>query len=469
MIPLRESKAMRLPRPDRRFFNKVRMLVACALAGMVLLLPAGVIAAQACVQPGSGIGGTGAQQGGIGGTGDRAGSGIGGTRATAGGIGGTGDQADFGIGGIDIVGTITGFASVCIGELEVHFDSATPVSMNGRPSSLNRLALGQVVAMEAGAGAKGLTARNIAILNALEGPVTRTDPNRGVFEVMGQQVRLAPAVDASRITAGSFVRVSGLRDVRGVVHATRVESAADLREASAIGFLRREGGVANLDGLSVVGLGGSTAGELLVRGQWDGRHLRVRERRADPSLPFAGRVRDVVVEGLVHGRSVQMLQISGFEVRLDSAVRRGVDTTPGIAAGSRVRVAGRIESGRRIIGIEVEIERGRSGVDGRASGRVPGKASDDSTDGGRSSGGDNRGSDDRRGGDGSKGGRESGDRSDGSGDRGSRPEKIDKVEKTDKTEKVEKVEKVERSGKAETAVDRVEKTVKPESGRSGRN
>ncbi len=465
MIRLRVSKSMRLPRTDRRFFIKVRMLAACALAGIVPLLSAGAIAAQACLQPGSGIGGTGAQQGGIGGTGMPA----------AGGTGGTGDQADFGVGGTGIVGTITGFASVCIGELEVHFDSSTPVSMNGRSSSLNRLALGQVVAMEAGAGAKGLTARSIAILNALEGPVTRTEPNRGVFEVMGQPVRLAPAVDVSRITAGSSVRVSGLRDVQGVVHATRVEPAADLRAASAIGLLHRDGAVANLDGLSVAGVGARAAGsELLVRGKWDGRHLQVREWRADPSLPFAGRVRDVVAEGLVHRRSEHGLQISGFEVLLTSAGGQGRDAVSGIVEGSLVRVVGRLEPGRRITARRVEIDRGRSrgGAEDRAGARGPGKNSDDSDDGGRSSGGVYRGSDDRRGIDGSKGGKEPGGRGDGSGDRGSRMEKVDKVEKSDKLEKPEKMdrlEKVEKNGKAETAVDRAERTVKPESGRSGRN
>ena len=461
---------MKRPRPDRRPLAKLRTLLAWALAGMLGLVPVGALAAQACVQPGSGIGGTGAPQGGIGGTGaaaaggtggtgDRAGSGIGGGAAVAGGIGGTGDTADSGVGGTGIVGTITGFASVCIGELEVHFDAATPVSINGQPGKLDQLALGQVVAMEAGRGAKGLTARSIAILNALEGPVTHADAARGVFEVMGQPVRLAAGIDVKRIAAGAAVRVSGLRDLRGVVHATRVEPAVGLRQSSAIGVLRSGRGGPNVDGLRVVGVGDATSGtELLVRGQWDGRRLQVLERRADPSVPFAGRVRAVVVEGLVHERSAQTLRISGFEVRLGSAVRPGGDVNVGMAEGNRVRVTGRLESGRRIVAERLEADRGRgnSGADDRMGGRSTLKGADDAANDGRAGAGrssDSSRNDDggkRGGGSGERGenvgdrggssgdrGSSSGGRSGSSDDRGSRPE----TERNIRVEKVDKVDK----------------------------
>lgn len=451
---------------ERRPARFACLLAACALVGALLLVPTGAIAAQACVQPGSGIGGTGVELGGIGGTGEPAAggtggtgdrAGAGGTGAVAGGIGGTGERADSGIDGTGIVGTITGFASVCIGDLEVHYDAGTPVSINGEASNLGRLALGQVVAIEAGPGAKGLSARNIAILNALEGPVTRVDAARGALEVMGQPVRLDSGVSAARFAAGMLVRVSGLRDVRGVVHATRVEAAVDLREASAVGFVRSDRGGVSLDGLRISGSAGRTGSELLVRGKWDGRYLHVRELRNDPTLPFAGRVRDVVIEGLVHGRSGRRLQISGFEVRLDAAARPNSDRIDGLAEGSRVRVIGRIESGRQIAAARVEIDRGRGGANDRTSGRDLGSESGSSAQDGDSSGG-RSGDSDRRGDGGSGSGKEpSGDRGGGSGDRGVRLERVDKVERADR------IDKIDRSG------DRGEKAVKPESGRSGRN
>ncbi|UUZ77687.1 DUF5666 domain-containing protein [Polaromonas sp. P1(28)-13] len=76
-------------------------------------------------------------------------------------LGGTG-ISEGGIGGTGIVGVITGFASICVNGVEVHFDAGTPVSDNGQPGSARQLAVGQVVAVRAaGAGAE-VSARNIA-------------------------------------------------------------------------------------------------------------------------------------------------------------------------------------------------------------------------------------------------------------------------------------------------------------------
>lgn len=489
------------PHPECWLGAAARALIACLVVGQAGL-PAGAHASTACVQPGSGVGGTGAPQGGIGGTGApsaggtggtgaQADSGLGGTGAVAGGIGGTGAQADSGTGGTGIVGTITGFASVCIGDLEVHFDAATPVSMNGVPSTLNRLAIGQVVAMEAGPGRKGLTARSIAILHALEGPVTRTDAARGVFEVMGQPVRLGPGIQTSRLAPGNAVRVSGLRDARGVVHATRVEPAVGLVEASAIGFLRRVDGLGSLDGLKLAGRAGAAPGaELLVRGKWDGRQLQVREQRSDPSLPFAGRVRDVVVEGLVHDRGDRAMRISGFEVRLEAEIRSRIGRTGDLAEGSRVRVVGRIEPGRRIVATRVEIERGSGNADGRS--RQDGRGSGGKTSGNEeraAAGSDGAGSSGRGSGANSSvsesrnetrekaqgrqtesGGKDHGDRAterkETPADRTSRAEKAEKsekVERAERTERSERTERIEKSDRVEKS-DRLERSEKPATG-----
>ena len=69
--------------------------------------------------------------------------GIGGTGVTAHGekgLGGTGIIAGDpgtggGIGGTGIVGVISGFASICVNDVEVHFDANTPVLDNGKPVS----------------------------------------------------------------------------------------------------------------------------------------------------------------------------------------------------------------------------------------------------------------------------------------------------------------------------------------------
>src|SRR2546422_4023925 len=95
----------------------------------------------------SGIGGTGAPALGslrawwqplVGGTPRSESAGNAGQDVVAGrpGIGGTGIGKDGsgGIGGTGIVGVITGFASICVNGVEVHYDASPPVSADGRPA-----------------------------------------------------------------------------------------------------------------------------------------------------------------------------------------------------------------------------------------------------------------------------------------------------------------------------------------------
>ncbi|MFA6489038.1 MAG: DUF5666 domain-containing protein, partial [Sideroxydans sp.] len=141
--------------------------------------------------------------------------GIGGTGAplaisaleNEGGIGGTGAQAKGGIGGTGIVGTITGFASVCINGLEVNYDDATRVSSNGQAAGIEKLAIGQVIAIDAMDAKNGMLAREIEILNAVEGPVTGLKVEGGLVEVMGQQVRLNDATRLDGIAAVQEITV----------------------------------------------------------------------------------------------------------------------------------------------------------------------------------------------------------------------------------------------------------------------
>ena len=122
----------------------------------------------------------------------------------AGGIGGTGILAHSGgIGGTGIVGTVTGFGSVCVNGVEVHYDSAVPVTSNGSPADAAQLAVGQVIAVEVAYTQKGLEASSIAILTArawpfgpgvtriwLEGLVER-EAQADVLTVFGRAIRLS--------------------------------------------------------------------------------------------------------------------------------------------------------------------------------------------------------------------------------------------------------------------------------------
>lgn len=334
-----------------------QMVFAAALLSAVA--PA-VHAAPVCVDPG-GIGGTGApeREGGIGGTGSPAHEGgLGGTGAPAspvarapGGLGGTGSPSE-GIGGTGIVGTITGFASICVNGLEVHYDESVPLTENGVAATTSRLAVGQVVSIETTSSDRGFEARNISILNAFEGPVTDVG---AALRVMGRPVRVAPGahVDAG-LRLGEAVRVSGLRNAAGDVVATRIERAPAGREASAIGFTDRPD---SLQGLPLAGRPLTAGSEFLVRGQWTSGRLEVTRVVEDPAIPFAGRVREAVVEGLVAQHDPRSVRAGGFTIALDPRTSFAGGGEGDLTADRRIRVHGVFSDRREIRANRVEFVR----------------------------------------------------------------------------------------------------------------
>jgi len=219
-----------------------------------------------------GIGGTGLDEtdSGIGGTGlDDPDSGIGGTglAETDSGIGGTGlDDPDSGIGGTGIFGTITGFASVCINGLEVHYDEDVPVTDNGQPASASDLAVGQVVWIVAADRGGNLVATSISMLSAVIGTVEHVDPEKGLFRVDGENVEMPPSTLAlgqkdGLIEPGVRVDVSGLRRPDGRVVASRIERAGPETQhatMSSVGTLL--GTVPGLRNLSIEGFAGTRVG-----------------------------------------------------------------------------------------------------------------------------------------------------------------------------------------------------------------
>ncbi|PYY66731.1 hypothetical protein CRX42_30790, partial [Pseudomonas jessenii] len=358
------------------------------------------------IQAPGGTGGTGAAPGGMGGTGistDNGGvggtgaplkkrpGGIGGTGAIAGGVGGTGISNDNGgIGGTGIVGTITGFASICVNGVEVHFNKNVPVSENGIAATSTQLAVGQVVAVQAFNSTRGLEAGRISILHVYEGPLTALPRDSLPMRVMGQPVRLASGAQvATGLRAGDPVRVSGLRDARGEVVASRIDRAPGLKEASAIGPVDRSG---YLQGLKLSNHPGP-AQEMLVRGQWSGRELDVSQSRPDPSLPFIGRAHNAVIEGLVQGRQDQRLVVGGFNVTLArDTTFVGVQPSE-LGLDRRVRVIGVFSGARDVTATRIELPRERS--DSPASnqhGRVRGSEQNTDDSSGSGNSGDSSGS-----------------------------------------------------------------------------
>lgn len=151
------------------------------------------------------------------------------------GIGGTGIS-----GSIGVYGRITGFASICVNGMEIHYKKETSVRDMGRSSSTEALRVGQMVAVEAVPGKNGFQARMITIEKAVSGSVTQVDPRAGTLTVQGQMVH-ADREGRTMLAAlrkGDTVAVSGLRRADGSLLASRIEKTQDKN-----GFVRKSAGV----------------------------------------------------------------------------------------------------------------------------------------------------------------------------------------------------------------------------------
>lgn len=331
--------------------------------------------AQACTDPG-GIGGTGIDGGGIGGTGQRA-------------------EAEVGV-----LGVVTGFASICVNGIEVHFDAKTPVALNGDPSSAGALGIGQVVSVLAvGAGTQA-RAQWIDIVDAAVGPVTAVESAGTLLQVNKQRVRidastaLGPGLSRTQLSAaevGDTLRVSGLRTADGTIVATRVETAPPGTRALA----------------------------------------------AEPADPGLGRF---LVEGYVTDAAPQALRVGPTRFSV------GPDTAAQLTRGQLVRLWGRSEGGNRVVE-RADFLSGPFEVRPQRTLRVDLLAP--------------RSREDRRGGgEGERSGRDSEDRSGGHLDRsgsgrggGDRPERVERSGPSDRPERVDRSgpgdrpERVDRSGR----------------------
>lgn len=149
--------------------------------------------------------------------------GIGGTGRTAGfadrGIGGTG------IGTSGIFGTVAGFASICVDGIEVGYDPAVPVEIDGMAATSDALRVGQSVAIVAARGPAMPRAVRVSVRYEVSGPVEAVEnAGEGRIVVAGQRVRvLRTTVGDAAVRPGAWVAVSGLRGADGDIVASRID------------------------------------------------------------------------------------------------------------------------------------------------------------------------------------------------------------------------------------------------------
>lgn len=335
--------------PTSKFLSRALLAQCMALAFLAMLPARPVQAGNNCDTQQGGIGGTGApvEHGGIGGTGDPAkGSGMGGTGSTA---------QDSGIGGTGITGIITGFASICVNGMEVHYDSSTPLEINGQPASANELAVGQLVHAEATGTGDEVVARKISVRHAVSGPVSNVNNGKGQIRVMGQIVQLTDQTInvVGVVQPGDFIRVSGLRKQDGVVVAARIERTSTHSIVSVSGPVSRTGkrefNIANLrvvpeNGKMPEGL--ATGREVHVHGQLQGGMLKAEKIEVAPAIPFGGRNQRLELQGYVGAiQKPGKLRVGETQMELSSQTLAGNKLAP----GQLVRVSAHLTSDRRVV------------------------------------------------------------------------------------------------------------------------
>lgn len=237
------------------------------------------------------------------------------------GIGGTGIAPvrlteDRGMGGTGIVGVITGFGSIWVNGIEVEFDPATPVRIDGSSTRGDSLRVGQVAVITATGSGSRLDARSITIRHEVSGPVEAVESNGTVLRVAGQRVTFAGQVwgDATTPKVGDWVAVSGLPGPDGGVVATRID--------------RREPGRVTVHGPLSGTVGAPRIGTLALRsalGAGIGQQVTVSGRYADGVLTPDAVSRDAVAADPSgwFGRSVNRLVIESYASAGQGGLRWG--------------------------------------------------------------------------------------------------------------------------------------------------
>jgi hypothetical protein len=283
---------------------------------LLFLLSANVTAAETNVCN-SGMGGTGIQQDGIGGTGNQKG-GIGGTGQQANsGVGGTGAQANSGVGGTGIIGFITGFASICVNGLEVHYDVQTTVDVDGVLASTDALNIGQLVAIESNNKGNQLRARRVSVSHIMVGKIEKVDPAQSTVQIMGQTISLnSNTIGGANLKPNQIVKVSGLVAANNLVHALRIDVAAANTPSSIAGLVDETG---KINGVNIAGNDLTVAGRVVqVSGSWDGRALQGEQISESVSQRVLKGAESVVIQGLAPTRAGQQFSMQNQTINVDA-------------------------------------------------------------------------------------------------------------------------------------------------------
>lgn len=310
-----------------------------------------------------GIGGTGITQSGIGGTGNSSDSlkgiagtgisgasrGIGGTGIIQKGIGGTGQEAEGGIGGTGVVGVITGFGSICVNGLEVHFYTDTPIDSDGKRLSSEALNIGQMVAVRATGNENGLYAHEIHVYHQISGPITAIDVKTNRLKVMGQTISTS-ASQLSGMQVGKWVSVSGLNKSDGTLMATRIDPSNAQVNVQVIGPLEQKGKNYYINGTKIEGIkktNSDIAKDVRVTGIWDGSAVNVRDLAMGPVSHLLQKVDKFYMQGYMsNGLANGRIMLNGQPLKITGNTQIKGNNTNTYQTNTPIVVHGQIKEGK---------------------------------------------------------------------------------------------------------------------------
>jgi hypothetical protein len=306
---------------------------------------------------GHGTGGTGhgpLQENGTGGTGHAplkeamGGNGMGGTGNSpspdGNGTGGTGHD-------IVVEGVITGFASVCVNGLELHYQPTTPVAINGQAGSPKDLAVGQVVRAQTKGTGDQLAISRMQVRHLMVAPLQGIGDGRA--QAMGQTIVLDKAARIpTNLNPGQKVAISGFVSAGGVIIATRLDAApADSPDSITGDVSQNAKGRTMIAGVPIEGLTPDLkSGESLrAEGRYSNGRFQAERMERDDSPPPADRF---VIQGPVKETGRDKLKIGSNELALDQAKPAKQDLPK---AGQWVRIEGQ-RRGRELVIEKIEIQ-----------------------------------------------------------------------------------------------------------------
>lgn len=236
-----------------------------------------------------------------------------------------------GLGGTGVVGTITAFGSIWVNGIEIEYDNATLVSIDGEVANVSQLSLGQQVQVSVVQQGDTVFAENIAIVHEVVAPVEAVDNRNRNMTVLGQQVAFAEDAPGtwSQLQVGDVVAVSGFRSDDGTIQATDVARLQGTERWTLRGDVQERDGTLYVGEFSLPeGIDGAEEGRRVeLNGSWRDGQPVMNRGEVTSGLPFEGKKGRVLVEGRWDRNGG--FRYAGGHLRPDDVVRGDRETRNG--------------------------------------------------------------------------------------------------------------------------------------------